>query len=81
MCSVQVMPYLNIWSDGMRHFYVILDNYPNWGFSHVIHLKSDVFLAYCGMEAFLLRSYGTLVITVRMDSALELCKGQLETVK
>jgi len=65
----------------MRHFYVILDNYSNWGFSHLIHLKSDVFLAYCGTEAFLLRSYGTLVIAVGIDGALDLCKGQLDTVK
>ena len=65
--------------DGKRFFFVILDDFSNWGFTYVIRLKSDVFTHFCKTEAFLLRSYGTHVITVRVDGALELCKGSLGT--
>jgi hypothetical protein len=63
--------------DGKRYFFVILDDHSNWGFTHLLRLKNDAYTSYCHTEAFLLRSFGTLVLTVRLDGALELCKGVL----
>ena len=63
--------------DGKLFFYAILDDFLNWGFTYLIHCKSDVFIHFCNTEAFLLWLYGTQVITVHIDGALELCKGSL----
>jgi hypothetical protein len=63
--------------DGKRHFYVILDDHSNFGFLHLLRLKSEAFLAYCRTEAFIRRSCGKLVINVRVDGALELTKGDM----
>ena len=60
--------------DGKRYFFAILDDHSNWGFTHLLRLKSEAYTSYCHSEAFLLRSFGTLVQTVRLDGALELCK-------
>ena len=70
-------PYPTQTPDGKRYFYTILDDFSNWGFTYLLCLKSDVFTHFSNTEAFLLRSYGTHVITVRTDGALELCKGEL----
>ena len=63
--------------DGKLFFYAILDDFSNWGFTYLIRRKSDVFTHFCNTEAFLLQSYWTQVIAVRIDGALELCKGSL----
>ena len=39
--------------DGKQHFFVILDNHSNFGFIHLLCLKSEAFLAYCRTKAFL----------------------------
>jgi hypothetical protein len=49
----------------------------NWGFTHLLRLKNDAYTSYCNTGAFLLLSFGTLVLTVHLDGALELYKGVL----
>ena len=70
-------PYPTQTPDGKRYFYVILNNFSNWGFTYLLRLKSNVFSHFSNTEAFLLRSYGTDIITVQMDGASEFCKGDL----
>jgi hypothetical protein len=72
-----VIPILSRPPDRKRYFFAILDDHLNWGFTHLLHLKNEAFTSYCHTEAFLLCSFGTLVLTVRLDGALELCKGVL----
>jgi hypothetical protein len=61
--------------DGKHYFFIILDDHSNWGFTTLLLLKSDVFTSFSNTEAFLLWSHGTLIITVHIDGALELCSG------
>ena len=63
--------------DRKRYFYVLLDDNSNFGFTHLIHLKSDAFQCYCATEAFLRRSFGKLIVNVRVDGALELTKEKM----
>src|ERR1700678_3031406 len=63
--------------DGKCYLFVIIDDHSNWGFTHLLRLKNDAYTSYCHTEAFLLRSFWTLVLAVRLDGALELCKGVL----
>ena len=70
-------PYSTLTPDCKQFFFAILDDHSNWGFTHLLCLKSEAFPSYCKTEAFLLFSFGTLIITVRLDGALELCKGIL----
>jgi hypothetical protein len=65
--------------DGKRHFYVILDDHSNFGFLHLLRLKSEAFPAYRRTEAFIGRSCNKPVVTVRVDGALELMKGDMAT--
>jgi hypothetical protein len=70
-------PYSVQTPDGKHYFYVILDDKSNFGFNHLLRLKSDVFLCYHPTEAFIHRSFGRLIITIPVDGALELIKGQM----
>ena len=72
-------PYPTLTPDGKQFFFAILDDHSNWGFTHLLCLKSEAFQvpSYHKTEAFLLCSFGTLIITVRLDGPLELCKGIL----
>ena len=63
--------------DGKQHFYVTLDDHSNFGLLHLLHLKSKVFPAYCHTKAFIHHSCDKLVITVHIDRALELVKGEM----
>jgi Reverse transcriptase (RNA-dependent DNA polymerase) len=63
--------------DGKKHFYVILDDHSNFGFLHLLRLKNEAFTAYCHTEAFIRRSCDKQVITVHVDGALELTKGDM----
>ena len=63
--------------DGKQYFYVLLDDKSNFGFTHLLRLKSDAYLCYCTMEAFLWRSFGKLIETIRVDGALEFTKGKM----
>jgi hypothetical protein len=63
--------------DGKQHFYVILDDHSNFGFLHLLHLKNEVFPAYCCTEAFIKQSCSKLIITVHVAGALELTQGNL----
>ena len=63
--------------DGKQYFYIILDNKSNFGFTHLLWLKSNAFLCYCATEAFLLRSFGKLIVAICVDGMLELTRGQM----
>ena len=63
--------------DGKHHFFVILDDTTNFGFTALLHLRNEAYLSYCKTEARLLRSHGVKVVTVRLDGALEFTKGAL----
>ena len=51
--------------------------HSNFGFVHLLCLKSEAFLAYCRTEAFIRHSCGKLVVNVRVNGALELTKGDM----
>src|ERR1700678_954170 len=70
-------PYPTQTPDGKRHFFVILDDHSNFGFTHLLRLKSEAFPAYCRTETFLCRFCGKLIVTVCVDGALELTKGDM----
>ena len=63
--------------DGKRHFFVILDDYTNFGFIHLLRLRSEAHPSFCQTEARLFRSQGVKVVAVWLDGALELTKGSL----
>jgi hypothetical protein len=65
--------------DGKHYFHVVLDDYANFGFTNLLRLKSDAYASYCETESYLLRSHGALVVTIRVDGALELTKGAMAT--
>ena len=62
---------------GEKYFFNVLDDKSNWGFTFGLKLKSDAFLHYLQMEAFLKRSSGALVLTVRCGGELELTAGKM----
>ena len=63
--------------DGKRHFFMMLDDHMNFGFTTLLRLRSEAYLLYRNMEACLLCSNGVKVIMVRLDGALELTKESL----
>ena len=63
--------------DGKQYFYVLLDDKANFGFTHLLHLKSGAYLCYCATEAFLWHSFGELIKTICVDGALEFTKGKM----
>jgi hypothetical protein len=62
---------------GEKYFFNILDDKSNWGFTFGLRLKSDAFSFYRSTEAFLERSNGASVLTVRCGGELELTAGQM----
>jgi hypothetical protein len=56
--------------DSKQYFYVILDDHSNFGFLHLLHLKSEAYNSYHHTEAFIRRSCDKLILTVRIDGAL-----------
>ena len=62
---------------GERHFFNILDDKSNWGFTFGLHLKSDAFTNYLASEVFLERSKGVVVKTVRCGGELEITAGKM----
>src|ERR1700678_2943715 len=62
---------------GEKYFFSILDNKSNWGFTFGLKLKSDAFSCYLSTEAFLERSNGVIVLTVRCGGELELTAGRM----
>jgi hypothetical protein len=64
---------------GERYFYNILDDKTNFGFTFGLHLKSDAFSHYLATEAFLERSNGVHVLTIRCGGELELTAGKMGT--
>ena len=62
---------------GERYFYNILDDKSNFGFTLGLRLKSDAFSFYKRTEAFLERSNGTRVLTIRCGGELELTAGNM----
>ena len=62
---------------GEKYFFNILDDRSNWGFTFGLRLKSDAFVHYKATEAFLERSNGVVVKTVRCGGELELTAGQM----
>ena len=62
---------------GEKYFFNILDDKSNWGFTFGLRLKSDAFLHYRATEAFLERSNGVVVKTIRCGGELELTAGQM----
>ena len=64
---------------GERYFFTILNDRSNWGFTFGLKLKSDVFSCYLSTEAFLERSNGVVVLTIRCGGELELTAGHMGT--
>ena len=62
---------------GERYFFSILDDKSNWGFTFGLKLKSDAFSCYLSTEAFLERSNGVVVLTIRCGGELELTAGRM----
>ena len=62
---------------GEKYFYNILDDRSNWGFTFGLRLKSDAFPNYLATEAFLERSKGVVVKTIRCGGELELTAGKM----
>ena len=62
---------------GEKYFFNILDDKSNWGFTFGLKLKSDAFSCYLSMEAFLERSNGIVVLTIRCGGELELTAGHM----
>ena len=62
---------------GEKYFFTILDDRSNWGFTFGLHLKSDAFLHYRAMEAFLEHSNHIVVKAIRCGGELELTAGQM----
>ena len=62
---------------GDRYFFSILDDRSNWGFMYGLKLKNDAFSCYLTTEAFLERSNGIVVPTVRCSGELELTAGRM----
>ena len=62
---------------GELHFFNILDDYSNFGFTFGLRKKNDVFPHYLTTESFIERSNGVLVAAVRLDGALELTAGAM----
>ena len=62
---------------GEKHFFNILDDKSNWGFTFGLRLKSDAFSNYLATEVFLERSKGVIVKTVRCGGELELTAGKM----
>ena len=62
---------------GEKHFFNILDDRSNWGFTFGLRLKSDAFAHYLATEVFLERSKGVIVKTVRCGGELELTAGKM----
>jgi len=72
-------PYPTQGPRGENHFYVILDDCSNVGFTFCLRKKSDAFLHYERTEAYLERSTGCKIKVVRVDGALELTAGKMGT--
>ena len=62
---------------GERYFYNILDDKSNFGFMFGLRQKSDAFPNYLATEAFLERSNGVQVLTIRCGGELELTAGKM----
>ena len=62
---------------GEKHFFNILDDKSNWGFTFGLCLKSDAFTNYLATEVFLEHSKGVIVKTVRCGGELELTAGKM----
>ena len=62
---------------GEKYFYNILDDKSNWGFTFGLRLKSDAFPHYLKTEAFLERTTGLAVLTIRCGGELELTAGSM----
>ena len=58
--------------DGKHHFFVILDDYSNFGVTELLRVRNDAYSSFCRTENIYLRSYDAKIITVRVDGALEL---------
>ena len=64
---------------GEKYFFSVLDDKSNWGFTFGLKLKNDAFSHYLTTEAFLERSHGVVVLTIRCGGELELTAGRMGT--
>ena len=62
---------------GDKYFFSILDDKSNWGFTFSLKLKSDALPYYLTTEAFLERSNGVVVLSIRCGGELELTAGRM----
>src|ERR1700678_3132834 len=60
-----------------KYFYSILDDKSNFGFVFGLKHKSDAFLHFQATEAFLERSHGVKVLSLRCGGELELTAGRM----
>ena len=60
------------------YFWAILDDKSNYAHVELLAAKSDIFPAYCKVEATWEAKSGNRVVAIHMDGAKELCCGRLE---
>lgn len=72
-------PYLTQGPCGEKHFYVILDDCSNVGFTFCLHKKSNAFIHYERTKAYIEWSTGCKIKAVWVDGALELTTGKMGT--
>ena len=70
-------PYPTQGPRGEKYFYNILDDKSNFGFTFGLRMKSDAFSHYQATEAFLERSSGVRVLTIRCGGELELMASRM----
>jgi hypothetical protein len=62
---------------GEKHFYNILDDKSNFGFTFGLRHKNDAFSHYTATESFIERATGSTIIAVRCGGELELTSGDM----
>ena len=62
---------------GEKHFYNILDDKSNFGFTFGLRHKNDAFSHYKATESFIERATGSTIISVRCGGELELTSGDM----
>jgi hypothetical protein len=62
---------------GERHFYNILDDKSNFGFTFGLRNKNDAFSHYKSTESFIERATGVTILAIRCGGELELTSGDM----
>ena len=62
---------------GEKHFYNILDNKSNFGFTFGLRNKNDAFSHYLSMEPFIEHATGVTILAIHCGGELELTSGDM----